>query len=67
MESMVSALQGDWMTEQPTTPSRRFPAGLNPGRGDQNYTTDRCRAMQVCNTSSIGFSHHWLEKISISE
>ena len=30
------------------------------------YTTDRCRAMQVVSTSTIGFSHQSPEKISIS-
>ena len=31
------------------------------------HTTERCRSMQVCKTSSIGLSHQSLEKISISE
>ena len=30
-------------------------------------TTERCRAMQVRSTSSIGFAHQASEKISISE
>src|SRR5437763_10594765 len=37
------------------------------GDGDPAYTVDRCRAMQVRRTSSIGFSHHSFEKISISQ
>ena len=45
--------------------------GAGPGSADvvtiRAYTTERCRPMQLCNTSSIGFSHQALEKISISE
>jgi hypothetical protein len=34
---------------------------------DPPQTTERCRAMQVRSTSSIGFAHQASEKISISE
>ncbi|MEA2943276.1 MAG: hypothetical protein QOD09_3805 [Bradyrhizobium sp.] len=41
-------------------------AGTSPAM-TENYTTDRCRSMQVRSTSSIDLSHQRLEKISISE
>ena len=48
---------------------RRAATGRKPaGRAYYgNYTTVLCRAMQVRSTSSIGFPHQSLEKISISE